>query len=244
MTKTYGATDLEFLCDAGSWRLDGHGFISIGALGDGMLYVFDTEHGGLFLWVERDYIHELHSLPPGDRLALLCGYSESSLISGPRDFLVSPVPVLPFPFTARQLWDFDQATGGTVLECFWRARDTDEWIVKQPLNVQELARALLEDEPPKVGPIDAVDHTADVDAMRFVRYLKRSALIHKLEPEWVDIEADLREASRNGLSAGRVPDQHGMWNVEFVRGWGESRGKIRARQAKASWTGPITQHRI
>lgn len=57
-------------------------------------------------------------------------------------------PLLPFPFTARQLWDFDRATGGAVTERFECGNDTEGWIAEQPPNVQELARMLLADEAP------------------------------------------------------------------------------------------------
>lgn len=266
MVKTYGATDLELLCNADSEErekkaADGQvvddGGVFIGRPDDGITYVLDAEHGGLFLRVKRGYIQELRGLPVEERLALLCGYSESTLKRGPRGFLVSPAPVLPFPFTAHQLWDFNRASGGAVIERFPffpgteddggpAAHVNDEWLAEQPPNIQELATTLLQEKPPREDTARPTDEPANARAMRLPSYRKRAALIRELRPEWPAIEADLREASRNGLSAARVSHMRGMWNMDQVRAWGTAQGKLRASKTQpgASWMGPVTRHEI
>lgn len=86
-------------------------------------------------------------------------------------------PMLPFPFTARQLWDFNYATGDLVLEHFYRGEDTEEWISEQSEDVQELACVLLDEDapedgesvqPPDAKPIQrrAAQDDAIIDAIR------------------------------------------------------------------------------
>lgn len=57
--------------------------------------------------------------------------------------------------------------------------------------------------------------------------LKKSALIARLEREWPTIEADLKEAARNGLIVARVPEKKGWYYSEEARQWAEARGKLR-----------------
>ena len=75
---------------------------------------------------------------------------------------------------------------------------------------------------------------------------KRAALIETLRAEWPTIEADLREASRNGLSAARVPEPAGFWNADKAREWARQRGKLRneAPAAPGPWAGLTTVRRM
>lgn len=58
------------------------------------------------------------------------------------------------------------------------------------------------------------------------RALKKAALIAELEKEWPTIEADLKEAARNGLDAARVDGRPGWYYVAGARQWAEPRGKL------------------
>lgn len=53
--------------------------------------------------------------------------------------------------------------------------------------------------------------------------MRKNAMVRMLRREWPTIEADLSEASRNGLVAARI--KHGMWDVDAAQTWAESQGK-------------------
>ncbi len=77
------------------------------------------------------------------------------------------------------------------------------------------------------------------------RAMKRRALIAEYQNEWSSIEDDLREASRNGLDAAKLAQQHGMWNPDVAMEWAKSRGKLaqqRTGMSPATWCGPFTRH--
>lgn len=77
------------------------------------------------------------------------------------------------------------------------------------------------------------------------RALKRAALIAELQGEWPSIKNDLSDASRNGLDAAKLAQQHGMWNPDVAMEWAKSRGKLaqqRTGMSPATWCGPITRH--
>lgn len=112
-------------------------------------------------------------------------------------------PMLPFPFTARQLWDFNDATGDLVLEHFFRGEDTEEWIAQQSEDVQELARALMSKDAPEDGesvqpagtkPIQrsAAQHAAILDAIRKLGHDPQR--LPKNEPGKRGIKAAVRTA--------------------------------------------------
>lgn len=76
--------------------------------------------------------------------------------------------------------------------------------------------------------------------------MKKSALIAELEHEWPTIEADLSEASRNGLNEARAP-LHGQWYPDKARAWAKRQGKLREQVNKLSpgiFGGSSTIHRI
>lgn len=56
--------------------------------------------------------------------------------------------------------------------------------------------------------------------------LKRSALIQKHERAWPSLEADLRHANENGLSARAKADRHGFWREEDALAWARQNGKL------------------
>ncbi len=67
--------------------------------------------------------------------------------------------------------------------------------------------------------------------------LKRIALVEKNCHKWPAIEADLSEASRNGLDAARV--KHGHWNERIALEWADRNGKIRRPSPMSNLAGTI-----
>ena len=57
--------------------------------------------------------------------------------------------------------------------------------------------------------------------------MKKKALIAHLEHEWPSIEADLKDATRNGLKDAAATGVHGEWFVEPARAWAQRKGKLR-----------------
>lgn len=155
--KTYSDGDLSALCgpstapgllkgpsepgeqgDAGDQRDNDAEYI--GDL-DGIAYVFGPQHDGLWLWMKRGVLDAFaigndDAVPPEDKAAVLLGYETAELDRGPYGYLISPAPVLPFPFTARELWDFDRATRGAVIERFYvlPSEEEIEWAKKEGLR--------------------------------------------------------------------------------------------------------------
>ena len=57
--------------------------------------------------------------------------------------------------------------------------------------------------------------------------MKKKALIAQLEHEWPSIEADLKDATRNGLKDAAATGVHGEWFVEPARAWAQRKGKLK-----------------
>ncbi len=92
-------------------------------------------------------------------------------------------------------------------------------------------------EPPQAAPAEA---SADI--------AKRTALVARLQHEWPTIEADLNEASRNGLRDAARAGTHGFWRVDKAREWAQQRGKLRQKAdvhpLNSLWPGPVHEHRL
>ena len=77
---------------------------------------------------------------------------------------------------------------------------------------------------------------------------KKAALISNLEYEWSSIEADISEATRNGLKAAAHTGKHGEWDADKARAWAVSKGKIKqtapVNQIANAWNGATTRHTI
>jgi hypothetical protein len=56
--------------------------------------------------------------------------------------------------------------------------------------------------------------------------LKRVAMLQKHERAWPTIEADLRHANENGLSAAAKAKAHGYWHEEPALEWAQRNGKL------------------
>ena len=78
------------------------------------------------------------------------------------------------------------------------------------------------------------------------RLMKRKSLIQELEHKWPSIQADLSEASRNGLKQAAHSEQHRAWDAEKAEVWAKSKGKIGGTTLPTpSWChGPVTRHTI
>lgn len=57
--------------------------------------------------------------------------------------------------------------------------------------------------------------------------LKKKALIAQLKHEWPSIEADLKDATRNGLKDAAATGVHGEWFVEPAHAWAQRKGKLK-----------------
>lgn len=93
-------------------------------------------------------------------------------------------------------------------------------------------------EPTQAAPTP--DASADI--------AKRAALVARLEHEWPTIEADLNEASRNGLREAAHAGKLGFWRVDKAREWAQQRGKLRqqadVRPLNSPWHGAVHKHRL
>jgi hypothetical protein len=77
--------------------------------------------------------------------------------------------------------------------------------------------------------------------------LKKAALITNLQHEWPSIEADLSEATRNGLNDAAKATGHGKWFESKARKWAIEKGKIRTlgvHVTQNTWRGPTTTNRV
>ena len=75
--------------------------------------------------------------------------------------------------------------------------------------------------------------------------MKKAALIAALEHEWPSIEADLGEATRNGLKDAAHTGKHGEWDREKARVWAVRKNKIKQAAPVhhlAKWPGTVTRN--
>jgi len=75
---------------------------------------------------------------------------------------------------------------------------------------------------------------------------KRAAMAEDLRQEWPSIEADLNDASRNGLREAAYTGTHGFWFADKAREWARQRGKLRRSEPPQAintlWSGAIRRH--
>lgn len=76
--------------------------------------------------------------------------------------------------------------------------------------------------------------------------MKKKALIDEVLYEWPTVEADIREASRNGLKKEAHAGKHAEWDVDLARQWAKKNGKLKTAHAEshphAHWPGGVTRH--
>ena len=110
---------------------------------------------------------------------------------------------------------------------------------QQTAPVTDTAPAQTTATPAPVAADDAPEK--QVDAM------KKAALIAKLEHEWSSIEADISDATRNGLKAAHT-GKHGEWDADKARAWAVSKGKIKqtapVHHLASAWPGATTRNKI
>lgn len=149
VTKTYQREDLRALL--------GMSMQSGESLGDGgaVRYVFRRDR----LWLALDEEAMWLALP--QELAASIGLSDPEPKQGEPGVYGLPGqrPLLPFPFTARQLLEFDETAGCVVYERCERGAFTEEWVAELAQatgqkdeasarhNAAELARYVMEWEP-------------------------------------------------------------------------------------------------
>ena len=101
---------------------------------------------------------------------------------------------------------------------------------------------------PKATTLSPASVVANDAPEKQVDAMKKAALIAALEYEWSSIEADIREATRNGLKAAAHTGKHGEWNKDKARAWATSKGKIKqaapVHSLAGAWPGTTTRHTI
>ncbi|MGM9428284.1 hypothetical protein [Hydrogenophaga sp. MI9] len=117
------------------------------------------------------------------------------------------------------------------------------------INQQDLlilrASLACEAKPTTPAPVVAENTSHEAEAQEMP--MKKAALIAALEHEWGSIEADLSEATRNGLKVAAHAGTHGEWYASKARAWAVSKGKIRQAAPvihSAIWPGTVTRNRI
>lgn len=120
MTKTYQRGDLRALL--GMNIQSGKSFGN----GDFVRYVFRRD--GLWLQMKS----KAKRLATADELEALIGLSDPEPKQGKSGLYGLPGqrPLLPFPFTVRQLMEFDETAGGVVYERCERGTFTGEWVAE------------------------------------------------------------------------------------------------------------------
>lgn len=112
-----------------------------------------------------------------------------------------PLTLGPHPFPV------GEALGGALV----RVEDLRAFVSNRGLGVE-------------VGGILDVDPTTS-SSIALSPPMKRMALVQAVKDEWPSIEADLREASRNGLK--EAAHIGGGWSLDLAKGWARARGKLR-----------------
>ena len=169
-------------------------------------------------------------------------------------------PILPLRFTARQFFDWEKQ----CLRDLHFFGDEEQLIAlgRSSPDAAELARICLSgvapDEPEEMptaalpattpGPTPVVaERTSDAPAKQG-NTMKKAALIAELKHEWSSIEADISEATRNGLNAAAHTGKHGEWDKDKARAWAVSKGKIKqtapVHSLAGAWPGATTVHTI
>ena len=109
------------------------------------------------------------------------------------------------------------------------APDFARWLAAQGEQPSRLVAAWLKSQG--VGAATEPQPAPASEPQSNTVIMKRKALIDELRHQWPTIEADLSEASRNGLSAASVGK--GLWDRDKAEAWAKSRGKLKASNVHA-----------
>ena len=106
---------------------------------------------------------------------------------------------------------------------------------------------LLDLMPATPAPPVVVTGASDAPATQG-NIMKKAALIAALEHDWQSIEADISDATRNGLKTAAHTGKHGDWDKDKAHAWAVSKGKINqtspAHSLTGAWPGPTKRHTI
>lgn len=139
--KTYSQEDLAELCSLASGVSGGISFEKpFITLPDGVWLCLDESFFRLLTVEERIALTGRRTFHPVKKLKSECIYGNSD-----------GMPLLPFPFTALELWKFNKKTSGFLSLQLDRGERTKKWISQQSTQVQELARILLSKKRPLGG---------------------------------------------------------------------------------------------
>ncbi len=100
--------------------------------------------------------------------------------------------------------------------------------------------------PPSLQPLAARRTARPVaPSQEADRPIKRATLIEKCASRWPSIERDLKDASKNGLSAAAKAEHIGFWREDAAVEWATARGKLKSGTGIQSWpSGKTTRNRI
>ena len=96
-------------------------------------------------------------------------------------------------------------------------------------------------EADKAGPAPLKAETVPDAPPVSTNTMKKAALIAALEHKWPSIEADIKEATRNGLKAAAHTGKHGEWDESKARAWATSKGKTKQTASIGAWPGAVTR---
>lgn len=119
---------------------------------------------------------------------------------------------------------------------------------KADAEATELKFGTVDVEPPEIldGPsVPEITHPAveePADQAKPAETVTRRVAVDKLLPVWPSIEADLNDASRNGLRADAGAPQGRGWHLERMRQWAARKGKLREPASILSLTRRV--HRL
>lgn len=100
--------------------------------------------------------------------------------------------------------------------------------------------AQLESASKTIEEIQAAPVVNESTSILQATHRKKAALIKEMRHEWKSIEADLQEASRNGLKDAAHTGKYGVWDKEKARQWAELNGKI---EQHSIWNVGTTVHK-
>lgn len=130
--------------------------------------------------------------------------------------------------------------GNALLSALVTVADLREFVAGRGLTVET---AQTQATTPSPAPV-----VAGIAPAKQVNSMKKAALIAELEYEWSSIEADISDATRNGLKTAAHTGKHGEWDKDKARAWAVSKGKIKqaapVHSLAAAWSGAVTRHTI